>query len=52
MTGLPGNAKGDGEVSLMGSLDEFSRQQVILSALRTTGRVAVGDSAHGSVSPR
>ena len=43
MTGLPGNAKGDGEVSLMGSLDEFSRQQVILSALRTTGRVAVGD---------
>ena len=27
------------------SLDEFSREQVILSALRTTGRVAVTDLA-------
>src|SRR4051812_28412580 len=27
----------------MASLDEFSREQVILSALRTTGRVAVSD---------
>src|SRR5215213_6171835 len=29
----------------MASLDEFSREQVILSALRTTGRVAVADLA-------
>ena len=29
----------------MASLDEFSREQVILSALRTTGRVAVNDLA-------
>ena len=29
----------------MASLDEFSREQVILSALRTTGRVAVTDLA-------
>ncbi len=29
----------------MASLDEFSREQVILSALRTTGRVAVSDLA-------
>jgi DeoR family transcriptional regulator of aga operon len=29
----------------MASLDEFSREQVILTALRTTGRVAVGDLA-------
>ena len=29
----------------MASLDEFSREQVILSALRTAGRVSVGDLA-------
>jgi DeoR/GlpR family transcriptional regulator of sugar metabolism len=29
----------------MASLNEFSREQVILTALRTTGRVAVGDLA-------